>query len=340
MEVGDQPVHHPEPVARGDHEPGLAGAGPDGAVVPRRRFERADHRRADRPDRGAPPPGFRDRPRRRRWDLVALGMHRVAGEVLHVDRLEGARAHLELEPRDPHPASFEPGEQPGREVQPRRRRRDAPLPLGEDGLIANIVVRRGLAVDVGRQRQAADPRHRLLRGGADDPDSQVSLGEHLQRLHREAVAQLDPLARAERAAGPAHRDPAVTLGRMDQQHLRRRTGGTAADEAGVADPRGVEDEEVVGRNEIYELGEMTVLERRKDARTQGRNGRLTVNHLASLRLCVVASHHQQPALAPPLRRHLRDQLGRERVIEIRGAEPQGGLSHRRARPALLAPAAG
>ena len=42
---------------------------------------------------------------------------------------------------------------------------------------------------------------------------------------------------------------------MNQQHLRRRTTGPGADEAGVAHPGGVEHQEVAGGDEVEEIAE-------------------------------------------------------------------------------------
>jgi hypothetical protein len=90
----------------------------------------------------------------------------------------------------------------------------------------------------------------------------VAVRQHLDRLHRDAVTQGDALPGLQRAAGLAHGDPGTVRARVDQQHFRWRTGWAGAQQPGMADPRGVEHQEVAGRDQRRELSEVGVGEHR------------------------------------------------------------------------------
>jgi hypothetical protein len=129
----------------------------------RRRFERAQARRADRDDAAARRARAHDRRRRRRAHLVALAVHDVLGDALGAHRLERAGADVQRHRGALDAARGERGEQLGVEVQRRSRRRDRARPLGEDGLVARAVARVVGALDVRRQRHVAMALEQLER---------------------------------------------------------------------------------------------------------------------------------------------------------------------------------
>ena len=90
VEVGEQPVHHPEAVARRDEQVRLAHAG-----LAATGFQRPHGRRADGHHR--PSPGLRPRNGLRRLGRngIALGMHLVLRQVFGTHRQEGAGPHVQ-----------------------------------------------------------------------------------------------------------------------------------------------------------------------------------------------------------------------------------------------------
>ena len=125
---------------------------------------------------------------------------------------------------------------------------------------------------------------------------------------------------------------------MDQQDLGGRTGGARAEQARVAHPRGVEDEQVARRDQRGELGEVGVDEHRAlhGALVAGQHLGLAegaadaarrpavppgATPIRRARLAAVgAEQHQQSAGRPLGQRLLGDELGREVVVEVGGAE--------------------
>ena len=84
-----------EPVAGRDEDRGFAGERPDRAVLGRRRLQQPQRRGADGDD--APAGGARaiEGGGRLGGDLAPLGVHAVFGDVLGLDRQEGAGADVQ-----------------------------------------------------------------------------------------------------------------------------------------------------------------------------------------------------------------------------------------------------
>ena len=244
-----QAVHHPKLVAGRDQQAGLAGARADRPSSGRPR-SRAPAPRSSRPPRRGRPARGPARPvaASRGGDLVALGMHRVLGRDRPTStglKVPGPDLEIESGDRPPlaptaHRAASGVKCRPGR-----RRRARCPRPARRPSGSARSSSSVGVAGDVRRQRQPAEARDRLLGRGADEPDHAVAVGQHLDGLDRHVVAELDPLARAAaRCPGFPSATQAPSAAGLDQQHLGRRAGGRVAEQPGVADPRGVEHQEV------------------------------------------------------------------------------------------------
>jgi hypothetical protein len=73
---------------------------------------------------------------------------------------------------------------------------------------------------------------------------------------------MDSSSGAERGSRFAQGNPGIRRARVDQQDFRRRSGGTSAQEAGVAHARRVEDEEVSCRDQSSKVGKAGVLQPR------------------------------------------------------------------------------
>ncbi len=127
----------------------------------------------------------------------------------------------------------------------------------------------------------------------------MAVGKHFHRLHRGPPVQVDALARLERAARLAEREPGPILEWANQQDLRGRARRARADEPRVPDPTGIEHEQIARRDQAEKIAEDQVLEARGAADEPAG-----------------ASHGQEPAGAPLFDRRLGDQLGREFVVEV------------------------
>ncbi len=191
-------------------------------------------------------------------NLVLLRVHRMARRILGLDRLEGAGPDLQLDARDLHSARPEGVKQRRREVESRRRCGDARLTFGVDGLVAKLIRRRRGAIDVRRQRQPAESVDGLAGGEAHKAHSAIALVQDGDRLDRGALPDGDPLAGPQRAPRPPDGDPVFPRRGMDEQHLGRCAALSRAEEAGMADPGGIDDQEVAGGNQVDEVGEDAV----------------------------------------------------------------------------------
>ena len=108
MEIGQQAADHSEFEARKDEQIRGAFAGDDPAAVrARHRFQRPRRRRADRDHATAGVERAVDRGRRRLADLVALRLQPMILDALGPNRLKGAVADVERDPRHLHPAIAE-----------------------------------------------------------------------------------------------------------------------------------------------------------------------------------------------------------------------------------------
>ncbi len=180
----------------------------------------------------------------------------------------------------------EPGEQLGGEVEPGGRRRRRALGAGVDRLVSGRVGERGR--DVRRQR-------RLARRLAVESQPPAPFSEVLQQLHR-AVAPPGP--QPPRRAGEALPEP-VLVEPLEEQHLP--TGALDRDPRGH-DARVVHDDELSAEL-VRQVAEAAVPDGARRALVD-----------------------EQARLVAPLGRRLRDQVGRELVIQLGRSHPRPTLS--------------
>ena len=284
VEVGDQQLHHLEAKARGDEDVGfargLAAAGPG--------FERAHRGGAYGHDAAAALAAALQRRQRVRRHLVPLAVHAVFGQVLRLDGLEGARAHVQRDAGALHATRSQRAEHPFVKVQRGRGRGHGAGCAGEDGLVAlvvlgfvGVVAAVLLAFDVGRQRQVAVALHQLPRRLAGGPvqgeakQRAVGIGPTRQQRGVEAAAR--------RAARHVHRGAGQRLladlhvrhdviageHALDEQ-LQLAATGLLAEHARLDHARVVEHQQVAGLQQCGQLAEDAVHRRGRATVQQAR----------------------------------------------------------------------
>ena len=290
MEIGDEPVHHLEAVARGDENVRLAAAGPYQAVAAGGRFQGAQGGGAHRHHPAAPFPGCSDGRGGFFRHVEALAVHLVLVDLFHAHRLEGACPHMQRQRGSADTLLGEPLQHCLIEVQPGGGRCHGARVAGIDGLVAGLILRLHPVLDIGRQGQAA-----VLLGQV--PQIAFALqfeGEELTlaaAAHQaEGVFQGDAGAGLGRLAGPHLGQGVALVHDALQQHFHLAAGVLLAEEAGLDHPGIVEHQQVAGGQQAGQVGEAQV----------GQVG---------------AVHVQQAAGAAFPGRMLGDQFGRQGKVE-------------------------
>ena len=231
--------------------------------------------------------GLVDQVRRLLRQIVVFGVHLVLGDLVLLDRPEGAKANVQRHRRDVDPLCADLVQQFVGEVQPRGRCSGRTQLVGIDGLVALVVLK--LRGDVGRQRHVADLlEHRVdafpLVGKADQAVAALHRLQHLAGHQPVAKGELDP--RLCLFTGFDQRFPDVLLLLFQQQHLDVPAGvGLDAVQA-RRDNAGVIDHQQVAWIQIVD----DVIKVMVAARA------------------ALAVHHQQTRVVPRLHRRLRDLL--------------------------------
>ena len=226
--------------------------------------------------------------------MVALGGKDVLGGVLRADGAEGAGSDLEREEGVLDSRLRQPLEEAGGEVQTGGGGGGAARLAGVHGLVA-LGVARELA-DVGREGDGAGG------GGVDG-----AVEGHRRDLLRAAtdgrgegtVARLQPVLAAGGGGTPGthKRGPGAVFVFAQEEELDASAGvGARTEEAGGHDTRVVQNEEVARTQKGWEITDVVVAER---ARTSGCD--------------------QQAGGVAGFDRLLCDELGRQVVVEVRGA---------------------
>ena len=259
MKVREQPVYGAKRVRRVDEERGLSGSRANRAPRVGARLERAHDGRSDRPDSASRLSSAVDGRRRLRAHRVRLGVQRVAGEVVHLDRFEGTGADVQVQRRDRRPARPHSIHQLRREMQPGGGCGDAAVVCGVHRLVAGAVLRDGRPADIRRQRRLTVLRER--RSGierANELHAPQPAAQHLDDLRRAVVAEADRAAGLELAAGMAHREPAPVGQLAHHQKLRHVPRFPFPVQSRRNYPRHVEDEHILGRDELDDVAKLGV----------------------------------------------------------------------------------
>ena len=292
MEVGEQHVDAAKPMPRVDEQPRLSlhrAEGPAGRGAlqrPRGGGADAHHPPATRPGAGDGIAG-------RGGDFQPLPVQRVRLHGLVAERSEGARAHVQGHPRDLDALLLERREQRLVEVQAGGGRRDRARPARIHRLVSRGV--RGV-------RLPANVRGKRHGAGALDEPSRVVRTRKLQieqvaapGPHREAAAPVDGQERAapRLLAEPQPCEHPVGGEYALDEDLHPAAGRLRREQPGPDHPRVVDDDEISGGEVLGNPGKRPV----RDARGRG-------------------IEDQQPAVAAPGSRMLRDQLRRQVVVEF------------------------
>lgn len=244
-------------------------------------------------------------------------------DPLAVDRLEGAGADAQLDPRGLDPAGGEGREQGAGEMQAGGGRGDRARAVGEHRLVALAVAGAVRAPDVGGQRHAPaalGQREHPAGAGLEGEGARavVMARQHLGRAERGRAracvrgAEADPGPGAHPAAHQAA--PALTpirrrlrrLG-VDQQDLERAAAGLGPGQARRDHARAVEHQEIAAAQPCGQVGDALVAQ------------------------AVAAAGHQQARGVARLDRLLGDELRRHREVEERGQHAWSGLQRAGAR---------
>ncbi|MCY1504708.1 hypothetical protein D9M68_388890 [compost metagenome] len=246
MEVGHQHVDVREGEARRDEDARVA----RGLAAFCPRLERAHGGRAHGNHAPAACLAFGNGALRGLGHFVALGVHRVLGDVLGLHRLEGAGAHVQRDVGALHAARFEFGQQALVEMQRGRGRGHGAGHAREHGLVAALVVGRVGVRDVGRQRHVAAALHQRIRvfaGVALEAEAEqraVFLGPAAQQRGAKAAHHLERGAHGRLLADLHVRDHLVALQHALDQQFELAAGRLLAEQARLDHARVVEDQQV------------------------------------------------------------------------------------------------
>ncbi len=152
MEVREELVHGTKYEAGGAEKPRIVVKLAYFAVRIDGGLEHPERGGPDRDHRSPVGPGRVDPRRRIGIDLAIFGMHPVLADIFDRHRQERPGADMERDRRDFHTRRPQCRHERGREVQPRRRRRNRPLPFREHRLVVvRIPVVGSIAtLDIGR----------------------------------------------------------------------------------------------------------------------------------------------------------------------------------------------
>ena len=296
MEVGEQAVHHPEAVARGDEQIRLATAGHAAAG-----FQRPQCRGADGHHRPSFGLGAGDGLRRLGRQRVALAVHVVLRQVFGAHRQEGARAYVQRQVRAFDAARPQRRQQRLIKVQAGRGGRHRARLAGEHGLIACLVSLIRLVLDVGRQRQLAQPlQHpgcRCIEADAQHHAARLARRDDRGTLRGVFRPEIQPAVRLGWMAGTHHRQHLVLAVDALDHHLDAPAAFLAPGQPRVDDPRVVEHQQAAGRDEFRQIGQQPV-------------------GSAGLGLLHQRRHVQQPSAGALLGRVLRNQFLGQVIVEI------------------------
>ena len=313
MEVGEQAVHHPEAVARGDEQIRLATAGHAATG-----FQRPQRRGADGHHRPSLGLGAGDGLCRFGRQGVALAVHVVLRQIFGAHRQEGARAHMQCQVCAIDAARSQRRQQRLIKVQAGRGGGHRARLAGEHGLIACLVGLIRLVLDVGRQRQLAQPLQHpgrwCIEADAQHHAARLACRDDRGALRGVLRPEMQPAARLGRVAGAHHRQHLVLAVDALDHHLDAPAAFLAPGQPCVDDPGVVEHQQAAGRDEFRQIGQQPV-------------------GSAGLGLLHQRRHVQQPPAGALLGRVLRNQFLGQVIVEIGqlhrdGSEKGAGITER------------
>jgi thioredoxin reductase len=264
----------------------------------RQRFKHAHRRGSHRDDAAAFTQGASERRGGISRHHKALGVDNVVFDTFYANRLERPIAHVQRYFGSLDALCCQRIEQPGREMQPRRRRRNRAAVACVNGLITVAVGRLIAALDVWRQRDVPNPIDCIvdvdpLIGPETDSAAAMKMTcDDFPMKPRVVAFEDDARADVELLPRVHQRFPDLEVSRRDwrkftdKQALNRSPAGNAtAKKPRGKDPRVVEHEQIASSKVIAKLRENRVFDRP-----------------------AFAMHHEQPGVTARSGRLLGDQL--------------------------------
>ncbi len=274
MEVRDQGVDDAEAIAGRNEQPCLA------AIVAGRRggLERPHHRRAHGHHAAI---AFVDGAACRRGYGVALGMHLVPAQVVLADRLKSTCAHMQGDGCNTHALGAQAIQKIVVEVQARRRCRHGTGHPRIDGLVAVLVLGIGRAPDVWRQRYLA-VRVQVLGDGRVEVE-QMELAVPIHDVDSVPVPVQGPVRLQRLADAHLAKRPVRVQDPLDK-HLRPPAGVLPRHQPRLDHPAVVDDEQIVGAEQVRQVDEPAVTYRIAGERQQAAGGTRRERTLGDQRL--------------------------------------------------------
>ncbi|MNV44906.1 hypothetical protein D3C71_1366840 [compost metagenome] len=181
-------------------------------------------------------------------------------QIVHADRLEGARAHVQGHVAEIHALVLQRGQQGLIEVQAGGRGGHRADLAREHSLVALAVVHTRLALDVGRQRQPAGMQQPLLQRLGHVELQHIELAIAAQHLGLATGVERDAAARLGRLAGANLRAGLLATEQALDQDLDPAAGGLLPEQTRRDHPRVVEDQQVAGLQQLRQITDMAVIE--------------------------------------------------------------------------------
>ena len=282
MKVGDQRIHRADLVARQDEQPGFTGVGLQlrlaGCIDTRCRFQRTHHRGAHSDHATTSSTGVADLCDQAGADVEPFTVHDVLVETVGAHRLKGAGTHVQGEVAQTDAAPFQGVQQRVVEMQAGGRRGDGTDLACIYRLVTLVVIAARLALDIGRQRQAAGVQQPALQRLRNVEAQPVELAFAAEHLGLAAGIQCDPRPGLGRFADAQLRARLIGAEQALDQDLDAAAGRLGPEQARRDHPGVVEHQKIPGRQQLGQFAKNPIFKIGTVGQRRRRRG-----------------HHQQPA---------------------------------------------
>ena len=301
MKIGDQRIDRLEAVAGIDENFGLALHGMHDSIFVRYAFKHSRGRRTDGDDPAAVRFASIDALCRFGCNHEMLGVHMVLFDLVHLDRSEGAKPHVERDFNDRNALCAESVQNFRSEMQSRGRGGSRAFGFGVDGLIT-VFICKTLGNIRGKGHIPDNIQHSINIAVffriVFKPYNTVAFLAHRDDLSRQNAAELKARANLCALAGAHKGLPSAVLLHFKKQKLHRRACFLGhAEKTGGNDLGRVDDKNVAFVQMVHDIVEML------------------------MRKAVIPSvKHEKAGLIPLFRRGLRDQLGGQLIRKISGRQ--------------------
>ena len=292
MEIGDQPIHYLESIARCDKDVGFA---VPGAQLTRQScsLQRAQRSRANRRHPATALARGRNAGDRVKRNRIQLAVHAVRGDLLHSHRLESTGTDVQRNVGDLHTKRLQPLQHRLIEMQPRCRRRHRTRICGINGLVTTFIKAIRRMLDIRRQWQTSGLLENIEHLGRIEKAQQEHIPGSPGYLRLPAPCQQQPGAGLGRFAGANLRQHLMRAQHPLHQHLDLPATGLGTKHARLDHARIIKYQQIAGRDQLRQIGKHAI------AAATG-----------------FAVQRQQAARPPLRRRKLSNQLFRQLIIKI------------------------